>query len=81
MTRATNGKALKPWKDENGNYEWIEMTDRNGHRIERQLYIDDEGIDYVSLGGFFVDRLVFEDAFCVRVLGFQKDADGNRIRH
>ena len=81
MAKATNGKDIRPWRDENGNYEWLKMTDRNGHQIERQLYVDDDGIDYLSIGGFFVDRLVFEDTFTMRVEGFQKDEYGYRIQH
>ena len=79
MAKATNGKDIRPWKDENGNTSWVTLIDRNDHHVERQLYVDDDGIDYLSLGGFFFDRLVLEETFGMRVCPYKRDEWGNVI--
>lgn len=75
MAKATNGKTVRPWT-EDGIQHWVTVIDQNDRFIERQLYIDDDGIDYVSLGGFFFDRLVLEETFGLRFQPYRKDWNG-----
>lgn len=81
MVKSTDGKALV--KDAYGDRKgmdgrpmlhWVTISDANGRYIERQVYVDEEtGIDYVSLGGFLLDRLKLEDEFGLRFDFYGKD--------
>ena len=75
MAKATNGKTVRPYT-ENGIQHWVTLIDQNDKFIERQVYIDDDGIDYISLGGFFFDRLVIEETFKMRILPYEKNWNG-----
>lgn len=75
MARATNGKTVRPWV-ENDIQHWVTVIDQNDKFVERQVYIDEDGVDYVSLGGFFFDRLVLEETFNLRLLPYEKDWNG-----
>jgi len=71
--RATNGKLLTRAKTEDGMLRMYTVSDRNGNYCERQVYLDEDGIDYVSLGGFFFDRLVLEETFGLDFGPWEKD--------
>lgn len=67
MAKSTDGKMLvkDTYEDIKGMdgrpmLRWVTVSDANGHYVERQVYRDEDGIDYVSLGGFFLDRLKME---------------------
>ena len=71
MAKATNGKTVRPWRDGDVQH-WVTVIDQNDKFVERQVYIDDDGVDYVSLGGFFFDRLVLEETFNLRLLPYEE---------
>ena len=81
MAKTTDGKTLTKYVSETKKGSdgrpllyWATVSDKNGNYVERQIYVDKEtGIDYVSLGGFFLDRLVLEDEFGLRFDFYWKD--------
>ncbi len=72
MARATNGRELKRETTESGYPVMYTVSDRNCNYCERQVYEDDFGHDYVSLGGFFFDRLVLEEEFGLQFARYEK---------
>ena len=72
--KATNGNELKKLMDKNGNEIWATVVDPINEKFcERQIYTDEEGSEYVALGGFYFDTCLLSNTFGIRFDKYEKD--------
>jgi hypothetical protein len=71
---ATNGNELKKLMDNKGNEIWATVVDPINEKFcERQIYVDDEGSEYVALGNFYLDTYLLSETFGLRFDKYEKD--------